>query len=210
MRPIASLFCLPLVVTLILATTNAHAKDHSPEYRVGYFSATDQMSDGTHAYCSGHNCSSYNAGHNIHYVRTDTGMYTIQAPVAVGRSIMVGVLTDGIGPTMHQQWFMDQLHEGDKVLFFSKCGKHNNCIFYLPNPDKIGKEFATLGYFSPDKAMTNTQTLCGKGKLSPAVESLVCSSVAPTPVASAIPAAASTLPTSQMPNNVVKPEAIPN
>jgi hypothetical protein len=105
-------------------------------------------------------------------------MYAIEAPISAARTLVAGVLTSGISPAIHQEWFMDQLHESDKVLFFSKCNKHNLCQFFPPNPDKIGKEFFTFGYFSPDVARTNTTTLCGKGKLAPAVEAQVC----PTPL----------------------------
>jgi hypothetical protein len=110
--------------------------------------------------------------------------------------LLIGTLTDGFAPTIHKEWFMDQLHEGDKILFDAKCNKHNNCEFYLPDPDKTGKEIVTVGYYRADVAKTNTTTLCGKGKLSPAVEAQVCpinppgspaNSPPPNPTASAVP-----------------------
>jgi hypothetical protein len=168
------LFFLPLVALTILPVPIAHAKDHSSEYRVGHFSSTGQFSDGTYTSCGGRSCSSYTAGHNVHYVRTDDGMYTIEAPISVGKTLALGMLTDGFSPTIHKEWFMDQLHEGDQILFASKCNKHDHCIFYLPDPDKSGKEYMTIGYFEPDHAKTNTQTLCGKHKLAPEVEAQVC------------------------------------
>jgi hypothetical protein len=101
-------------------------------------------------------------------------MYAIEAPLSIGRTLAAGMLTGGLAPNIHQQWFMDDLHEGDKILFRFKCNNKNNCTYWLPNPDHAGKEYITLGYFRPDVAKSNTQTLCGKGKLSAAVEAQVC------------------------------------
>jgi hypothetical protein len=165
---------LAFAVLALGAVSPALAKDHSAQYQVGIFSSTGQLSDGTMATCSGHNCATYAALHNIHYVRTPDGMYAIESPISVGRTLLLGMATDGLGPQVHREWFMDQLHEGDKVLFASKCNKHDDCTFWLPNPDKVGKEYTTVGYYRPDVAQTNTQALCGKGKLSPAVEAQVC------------------------------------
>lgn len=165
------------IVVAALASTafSVYAKDHSAKYQVGVFSSTGQLSDGSFAYCSGGGCAAYSAGHNIHYVRTQNGMYAIEAPVSVGKTVLLGVMTGAAySPTIHQEWFMDQLHEGDKVLFASRCNKHNNCTFWLPYPDKAGKEYITVGYYRADVAKTNTQTLCGKGKLAANVEAQVC------------------------------------
>lgn len=101
-------------------------------------------------------------------------MYAVEAPVSVGLTMLGAMVSNGNAPTVHKQWFMDQLHEGDKVLFAAKCNKHNNCQFWLPNPDKIGKEISTVGYYRADNAGTNTTTLCGKGKLRPEIEAQVC------------------------------------
>lgn len=158
----------------MVLTIPALAKDHSGEYQVGVFTSTQQATDGTMTSCSGRNCRSAAQGHNVHVVQAADGYYTIEAPVAVGSTVFLALATDGIAPTQHKQWFMDQLHEGDKVLFASKCNKHGNCTIWLPNPEKPGKEIQTLGYFSPNNAKTNTQTLCGKGKLKPEVEAQVC------------------------------------
>jgi hypothetical protein len=158
----------------------AFAHDHSADYQVGVFSSTGQLSDGSFVQCGGHACSSWSAGHNIHYVRTDLGMYAIEAPVSLGKTLALGMLAGPLAPTIHKEWFMDQLHEGDKILFDAKCNRHNNCEFWLPDPDKTGKEFITIGYYRSDVAKTNTTTLCGKGKLSPAVEAQVCPAAAIT------------------------------
>jgi hypothetical protein len=84
------------------------------------------------------------------------------------------MMSNGIAPDVRKSWFMDQLHEGDKILFAVKCDKHNRCEFKLPNPNKVGKEVSTIGGFEPTIAKTNTTSLCGKGKLSAAVEAQVC------------------------------------
>jgi hypothetical protein len=75
----------------------------------------------------------------------------VLAHLHVGSSILM-MATDGHAPSVHKARFMDQLHEGDKILFAPKCGKHNRCQFWLPNPDKTGKEVATLGSFEPTVA----------------------------------------------------------
>jgi hypothetical protein len=145
----------------------AFAGDHSSQYRVGIFSATAQVNDGTYAYANdeGTSAVAYEASHNVHYVRTSEGMWGIEPPTDHAKNF--------------KQWFMDQLNEGDKVLFAASCDKHNNCTFWVPNPDKPGKEFKTSGNFRPNVAKTNTQSLCGKGKLRPEIESQVCHTSVP-------------------------------
>ena len=108
-------------------------------------------------------------------------MYSIYSPSVLGKTFLFKPLTndstltdDDMMPNVHKQWFVDKLHDGDKVLFAAKCDKKNNCWFWLPNPDKAGSEFTTQGYFLPDAAETNTQSLCGKGKLTAQVEAEVC------------------------------------
>ena len=127
------------------------------------------------------------AAHNVHYVRTDDGMYIIQSPISLGMSFLEAYATAGMGPMIHKEWFMDQLHEGDQILFRASCNKHNDCQFWLPNPDHDGKEYRTLGIFRPDQAKTNTAALCRSGKLRPDVAARVCE-VAPAPVAVVAPA----------------------
>jgi len=165
---------LSAVTVLTLVVTPAFAKDHAAEYQAGTFSSTGQLSDGSIAQCNRGNCSTRGAAHNVHYVRTDDGMYIIEAPISVGVSILEAYATAGMGPTIHKEWFMDQLHEGDQVLFRASCNKHNDCQFWLPNPDHDGKEYRTLGIFRPDQAQTNTAALCRSGKLKPEVSARVC------------------------------------
>lgn len=174
------------VLALLLAATPlaSRASDHSDQYQIGVFSSTGQLSDGSYSSWNGSNSRSYSAAHNIHYIRTSEGMFAIEAPVSVAASMITGMATGGFAPTVHKEWFMDQLHEGDKILFRANCNKHNNCTFWLPNPDHEGREIRTLGYYRADNARSNTQQLCGKGKLAPDVEAQVCSAP-PTPTAAA-------------------------
>jgi hypothetical protein len=91
---------------------------------------------------------------------------------------------NGVSPTLHKAWFMDQLNEGDTVLFSAVCNRHNYCRIGVPNPDKPEKEIMTNGYFRPATAKTNAASLCGKGRLTAEVELKVCA-----PVVAAVPVA---------------------
>ena len=167
----------------LVGVAQAKEKDHSADYQVGTFSSTGAISDGSYANCSGGGCSGYSAAHNVHFVNTANGTYSIEAPTSVAGTMLVGMMSGGNSPTIHKGWFMDNLHEGDKVLFAAKCktyrNSHTSCQFWLPNPDKTGKEIATVGGFSPAVAKTNTSQLCGTGKLSASVEAQVCNAPAP-------------------------------
>ena len=174
-RFFALLLFLALAVPLALAQytlehSKKYAKDHSGDYRVGVFQSTGTVDEGSFTSCNG-GCATYSQGHNIHYVETPDGLYGIEAPTAVLASILLNSPSQAM---MHKQWFMDDLHGGEKVLFAVLCNKHNNCEFWLPNPDKPGKEIDTQGFYRPRIAKTNTMSLCGTGKLAPAVEAEVC------------------------------------
>ena len=163
---------IALATALTLVSLTTFAKDHSADYQVGTFTATQQVSDGFYeAACNLTGCTT----HNVHYVETPDGEYDVAAPVSTGGSILLAVLTNGNAPAnVRIQWFMDDLHEGDKVLFYAKCNRHNNCTFWIPKPDKPGREYITSGSFHPRVAKTNATQLCGTGKLSAAVEAQVC------------------------------------
>jgi PEGA domain len=170
---------LLLALPALCFSTRAFAKDHASEYQVGTFLGTARADDGSYslAQCSGAGCSAtgYRASHNQHQIETADGVYTLDSPVSVGGTILVGLLTPGgLSPTLHKGWFMDSLHEGQNVLFYPDCNKHHVCRFWLPNPDKVGSEIVTSGWFAPAVAKTNTATLCGTGKLSAAVAAQVC------------------------------------
>lgn len=168
-------------IASVLSTLSAFAGDHASEYKVGIYSATGQLRDGSYSNGETRGIAAYNATHNIHFVQTDDGMYTIYSPSVLGKTFLFKPLTndgtlmdDDFVPNTHKQWFMDKLHDGDKILFAAKCDKKNNCWFWFPNPDKPGSEFKTQGYFLPDAVETNTKSLCGKEKLAPQIEAEVC------------------------------------
>ena len=154
-------------LALALAAIPALAKDHASQYQVGILT------------------SQYEPRFHTHYVQTADGLYSIEAPSSVGESIISG----GGESYVNRQWFMDDLQQGDKVLFASKCpGKRRICDLWLPDPRHPGKEFHTMGHFWPGGGETNTQTLCGKGKLKPEVEAQVCPAAPAAPVSQAAPA----------------------
>jgi hypothetical protein len=165
-----------IIALITVVASIAWGKD-KPAYQVGTFMETRQQSDGTysHVSCGLYNCSgsAYSAAHNVHEVQTPDGVYTIEAPVSVGGTLALAMLS-GSSPIIHKEWFMDNLHEGDQVLFSAQCNKHNHCTIRLPNPDKPDKVIETQGFFFPSIAKTNVSTLCGKGKLTPEVEAQVC------------------------------------
>ena len=107
------------MTTLALTTTlGAYAADHSAEYMAGTLSTTGQVSDGTYVNGQGRGANIRTAAHNVHYVETEAGIYTIESPTAVGKNIAIALMAPGAAiPSLHKQWFMDQLHEGDQVLF---------------------------------------------------------------------------------------------
>jgi PEGA domain len=197
MRKLMNPLKLILVALLALSlSTPALAGDHTSKYQVGTFLSTVRADDGSYALaqCSGAGCSAthYHASHNQHQIQTSDGVYTLNAPISVGGTLLVGMFTPGgIAPTIHKGWFMDDLHEGQRVLFYPDCNKRHVCRFWLPNPDKAGKEILTTGWFEPAVAETNTTTLCGSGKLSPSVAAEVCgqNAIAMHPTGAASPAA---------------------
>jgi hypothetical protein len=148
-----------------------------PAYEVGIFQTSVQVNDGSYGSTNGEYSEAHNASHNVHVLSTPEGLYYVHAPTAVAASMVVGIMTGGHSETFHKQWFMDDLHEGDKVLFSAECDKHNNCKFRLPNPETPDKVISTNGNFKPLNAKTNIDNstkLCGTGKLSPEAEAQIC------------------------------------
>jgi hypothetical protein len=209
---LGALICVCCLIAL--AITPAFAKDHASRYQVGTFLSTERLGDGTYSYasCGSFGCSgsAYNASHNVHYVQIPDGLYAINAPVSVAGTFFLGLSTPGgISPTVHKLWFMDDLHDGDKVLLTAKCNQHNLCQFWLPNPDKPGKEFITNGSFHPVVSKTNTTSLCGKGKLLAAVEEQVCNAAIATQAPAAWPGPTSnSVPVSQVPSAPISPNSL--
>jgi hypothetical protein len=197
-------YCKAVSILVLAISSSAFAGDHASSYMVGAFSSTGQVNDGTFTNGQGRGVATHSQSHNIHYVRTNLGYYGIEAPTSVGGTFLIEVLSNNAAMAeLHKQWFMDQLHEGDQVLFAAACDKHNNCTFWLPDPDKTGKEYKTVGFFRPDNAKTNTTSLCGKGKLSAVVEAQVCKNDVIPPAPPATPTQASITP-------VVQPQQITN
>jgi hypothetical protein len=175
-----------ILIALIFCGT-VLAKDHSADYQVGTLIETTSVRD-INVFGSALANASTAFGHNIHTVQTKDGVYAIASPTSTGASILMAMATDNQAPVdIHIKWFMDDMHPGDKVLFYAKCNKHNDCTFYLPKPDKVGKEFLTNGHFYPTIAQTNTTQLCGTGKLSAAIETQVCKSATEKPISSIVP-----------------------
>jgi hypothetical protein len=82
----SSIVSIAIVLSFILSASLAFAKDHSALCQVGVFSSTGSVSDGSYSDCAGGNCSAYSAAQNIHFVHTNDGIYSIEAPVSEGRS----------------------------------------------------------------------------------------------------------------------------
>jgi len=159
----------------------AYAKDHSAKYQVGVLISTESVRD-INIFGSALANASTAFGHNVHTLQVPDGVYAIESPVSTGGSILMAIATNNQAPvSIHTAWFMDDLHPGDKVLFYAECDKREDCTYYLPKPDQPGKEFHTHGHFYPTIAKTNTTQLCGTGKLSAAVEAQVCTSPEPAP-----------------------------
>jgi hypothetical protein len=138
-------------------------------------------------------------GQGIHLLHTDAGDYRVEAPVNKGLSILSALGSNAYHPavTYHNKWFLDNVQQGTKVLFASECAspskKHPNeavrCTFWFPDPDSTDHEYATAGDFTPVLAGDGSNlektanTLCGKGKLSAAVEAQMCPAPALAPIA---------------------------
>jgi len=162
------------IVVLLASMSLFGSKRVDPGYEVGIFQGSDQVSDGVYSSGSGGYGESHDTGHSVHIVSTPEGLYYIQAPVSVGLSMVSSLATDGHAPLVHKQWFMDDLHEGDQVLFSATCDKHGNCMIRLPNPENPQKVIKTLGHFKPVSTKTNINGLCGTGKLTHTAETQLC------------------------------------
>ena len=170
-----------LVLGTMILTGSAMGKDsyrdkNMPPFEVGVFVQVETVDKGT---VSQRGTSGFFGQRNVrttslNYIKavisTPEGQYLIDPPTSMGVTMLVGDSMDN-----HKAWFVDKLQEGDTVLFSAKCGKHNTCEIRVPNPDKPGKEIWTTGTFVPaGPAKTNTQSMCGSGKLTPEVEAQVC------------------------------------
>ncbi|MGA3079309.1 MAG: hypothetical protein ABSG56_37220 [Bryobacteraceae bacterium] len=176
------LFSILFMVLVVASMSMSFGKD-KPAYEIGIFQASLQASDGNYSSGNGGFSESHNVGHNVHLLSTPEGLYYIDAPTNVGLSVLSSMATNGHSAAAHKQWFMDDLHEGDKVLFSAACDKHWNCRIRLPNPENPEKVIATNGHFKPASAKTNTtNALCGTGKLTPDAEAQLCPEAPPAPI----------------------------
>jgi hypothetical protein len=82
----SSIGSIAIVLSFILSPSLAFAKDHSALCQVGVFSSTGSVSDASYSDCADDNCSACSAAHDIHFVHTHDGIYSIEAPVSEGRS----------------------------------------------------------------------------------------------------------------------------
>lgn len=124
-------------ILLLLLTSFLYAKD-KPEYQVGVFVGSSDTNDGTITKkgCVGLlNCGAVtkSLGRTQYSVRTPEGDYIMELPV------------NSLGK--HQPWFMDNLTEGDKVVFSASCKKDGYCIIRMPNPEKPDKTITTVSRF---------------------------------------------------------------
>jgi hypothetical protein len=131
-------------------------------------------------------------GQGIHLLHTDAGDYRVEAPINKGMTFLSAMATANnpyyTAQTFHNQWFLDRVAAGTKVLFAARCAapskKHPNdtvrCSFWLPDPDSESHEYETLGDFTPYTSGDGSNTgktataLCGTGKLNAAVEAQLC------------------------------------
>jgi hypothetical protein len=195
-----------IVASLTVFAASALAKEkEKPPYQAGTYISSTKVDDGSYssAACGSFGCSgsAYSAAHNVHFVQTEAGVYGIESPTSGAATFLNAMANNGVSPTLHKAWFMDQLNEGDTVLFRAVCDRRNYCRIGVPNPDKPEKEILTNGFFRPAIAKTNATSLCGKGKLTAEVEMRVCvprarvvALAAPTPVAPTVESVVTSVP----------------
>ncbi len=153
-----------LPAVLLLCLGRAHASDHSKNYMVGVIADQRSGQVGSVQSCASGKCVTTPVYSTSFYIKTNLGVFRSGPPVKMG------LLS---GP-VYLPFFVSHLHQGDKVIFAASCGRNNGCDFWFPDPDKRGKEIHTIGDFHPDRPESNTQSLCGTGKLPPAVASEMC------------------------------------
>ena len=186
-------FIKNILAFILMASVAALAKKDKPDYQVGLVTTNTEVADqsviNADGGCGIGGCTTGTAtrlAHHVTTVQTPDGTYAIDSPVSVGGGLVLGMMT-GSAPTVHKQWFMDNLKTGDKVLFAAKCNNHNSCVITVPNPDNPKKEYSTAEIFTPNVAKTNANALCGTGRLTAAVEAQVCNQPVPMPPAEATP-----------------------
>ena len=193
-----------LLAILLSLVPPAFAKDaktykHASQYQVAILDQNLRVATGSDVTLSRTTTDAKldQGGQGIHLLHTEAGDYRVEAPVNKGLSFLSAMASNAYNPpvTVHNKWFMDGVQPGTKVLFAAECAKpskkHPNgtvsCTFWFPDPDSTDHEYQTAGDFTPfvtndgSNVQKAANTLCGTGKLSPAVEAQVC----PTPAAPA-------------------------
>jgi hypothetical protein len=199
--------CWAVVTALLLLPALGSAKDsktykHASQYQVATLDQNLRVETGSDVTLAKSQTDAKLSGgsQGIHLLYTERGNYRVEAPVNKGLTFLSAMGSNAYHPaqTFHNKWFLDGVQSGTKVLFASECGrpskKHPNetvrCTFWFPDPDSSDHEYATAGDFTPyiagdgSNIQKTADTLCGKGKLSPAVEAQMCPTApAPSPVA---------------------------
>lgn len=165
MFKLINLGCLAVLGSVfVFCPSAAFARDHAKDYMVGIIMGTKTVSGGNIQTCTSGQCLSTPVNTYSVYFKVDNGEYRSGPPVAGG------ILTE---PYI-KPFFAANLRQGDKILFAASCDKHGSCNFWFPDPDNKGKEIHTIGQFQSRTPESNTQSLCGTGKLRPEIEAQVC------------------------------------
>jgi hypothetical protein len=183
-----------ILVAIFALAGSAYAQKtykHAAQYQVATLDQNLRVETGTDATLAKTQTDSKlgAGGQGIHLLHTDAGNYRVEAPVNQARTIL---MARGRIPTiMHNQWFLDDVHAGTKVLFASECSKPNkkhpndvaSCHFWFPDPDSATHEYETRGDFTPHRVgdggdgsnvQKTANALCGTGKLKPETEAQIC------------------------------------
>jgi hypothetical protein len=181
-----------LVVPCALVSQKAKTYKHVSEYQIAILDQNLRVATGSDATLAKNSTDAKlgAGGQGIHLLHTDAGDYRVEAPVNKGATLVSAMVSDVYHPakTLHNQWFLDSVQPGTKVLFASECAKPNKkhpnqpvrCTFYFPDPDSSDHEYATIGDFTPflpgdgSNTAKTAGTLCGTGKLKPDVEAQLC------------------------------------
>jgi hypothetical protein len=181
-----------LLVALPTALTqNTKAYKHASEYEVADLDQNLHIDTGTDVTLGKTETDAKlgRGGEGFHRLHTERGDFRVEAPINKGRTIALAMVSTVRTPVIHNQWFLDNVQPGTKVLFASHCAKPSKkhpaetvrCTFWFPDPDSTTHEYETIGDFTPyiTGDGSNTQAaasaLCGTGKLKAETEAQICS-----------------------------------
>lgn len=210
-----------LLAPCALISQNAKTYKHASEYQIAVLDQNLRVTTGIDVTLAKTSTDAKlgPGGQGIHLLHTDAGDYRVEAPINKGATIVSAMVSNAYHPakTLHNQWFLDNVQPGTKVLFASECAKPNRkhpndpvrCTFYFPDPDSSDHEYATIGAYTPFLAGDGSNTakaagtLCGTGKLKPDVEAQLC-------VPQLAPSASSDVPSPSTPTAMpVAPASVP-